>query len=726
MTLEIPDLDDRAYEELIEDLRKRIPVHAPQWTDHNAHDPGIALLELLAWLAETYGYQLDQVTDEHRRAYLRLLGERPRPPTPATAHLTAELPSDPDDRSAAVGTTILGGTGLDADDGTGAPKRFETAGPLVLTGASIARVVSTYRDGRSDNTTASGTDGLSFRAFGPEAEPGSAMHLGFDADPFAGGADVLDLRVTFAEAGVPPPAEHGDEASTFEPSVRVDWEYLAGDAWYDDDAWRSLPVATDGTNHLHRGGRVRLGQPGSEPEPEPEPESDPWTEWRAAPRAALGVEEPLFWLRATVTVPEPEVEQPPVLPCGPDGRPVEPTPEPIDPARLRYDLPPQLDGIEVNVLAARHRMTRTAAGGLDPLRGVGGATGTTARPNQRFAFDERPVLAATVALRDPDGPGDLVAWEGRDHLAAAAPDERAYVLAESAGEVRFGDNLLGAVPPAGREVVPTRVVSGGGVAGNVPASTRWTFADAEDRPAGATLDPVGSATGGRDAESVDDALVRARRGLRTPFRCVSLDDYRQVATSTPGLRFGRATALVDSDADSNPRSEGCGPHGRVRVVVVPYSTVDRPEPSQGFLDAVERHVCEHALLTDRVAVDPPNYVGVRVTAEVRLASDAATTGRVEAVRDALDGFLDPLSGFEGEGWPFGRSVYRSEVYEVIDGVSGVDCAVDVDLAATGGGGRVGPEGDVDLDPAGLVYPLDHGVLVRTDRPDCGDDYRGVS
>ena len=39
MGVEMPDLDDRSYEELLADARKRIPVHAEQWTDHNAHDP---------------------------------------------------------------------------------------------------------------------------------------------------------------------------------------------------------------------------------------------------------------------------------------------------------------------------------------------------------------------------------------------------------------------------------------------------------------------------------------------------------------------------------------------------------------------------------------------------------------------------------------------------------------------------------------------------------------
>ncbi len=46
-----PILDDRTFEQLRDELVKRIPVYAPEWTDHNTGDPGIALLELFAHLA---------------------------------------------------------------------------------------------------------------------------------------------------------------------------------------------------------------------------------------------------------------------------------------------------------------------------------------------------------------------------------------------------------------------------------------------------------------------------------------------------------------------------------------------------------------------------------------------------------------------------------------------------------------------------------------------------
>ena len=45
-------LDARGFDQLRDALLARIPVHAPEWADHDVSDPGVTLLELFAVLAE--------------------------------------------------------------------------------------------------------------------------------------------------------------------------------------------------------------------------------------------------------------------------------------------------------------------------------------------------------------------------------------------------------------------------------------------------------------------------------------------------------------------------------------------------------------------------------------------------------------------------------------------------------------------------------------------------
>ena len=76
MPMLIPQIDDVEFEQLFEEARALIPRYAPEWTDHNFHDPGITILELLAWIVDQQIYQVGFVSDRHLRAFAALLGVR--------------------------------------------------------------------------------------------------------------------------------------------------------------------------------------------------------------------------------------------------------------------------------------------------------------------------------------------------------------------------------------------------------------------------------------------------------------------------------------------------------------------------------------------------------------------------------------------------------------------------------------------------------------------------
>lgn len=667
MGLNVPDLDDRTFEQLVEAAMRSIPVHSDEWTDHNATDPGITILETLAWVAESDIYQLNRVTDAHLRKYLQLLGVHPRPPRPASARLALSPPAE------AIGTTIPDGTQLDAETRSGDTVAFTTDSPVTLCGAEIEAVVSITQAGQVDNGTANRTPEMSFEAFGPDAGWGSRVYLGFDGDPFAD-AERLDLYVDYHDEGLPDPAtpetgvgvfdgggrlDGSDRSGSvvgspveFEPSVELSWEHCVDlKSWYDDESWESLSLSRDETNRLYQGGTISLERP---------------TDWQGAAGTILDDEEPYVWLRCVVT-------------------------------RPGYEVPPQLTEIRTNVASVHHRTDHVD----EPLRRTDGEAVTTAQPAQRFVFERSPVLDATIRVG-----GDR--WTAVPDFAASGPDDRHFVLERSAGAIRFGDGVRGAVPEAGLPVVATRYVHGGGTDGNVSTSATWNIQD--DLDGDATLadvdaEPLSRASGGEDEESLDAALARLKRDLGRPYRLVTREDCQYVAAHTPGLRFGRTTVRVNDEAGT----DGCGAHGDLRVVVVPFSTRPRPEPSEGFLEAVRNHLSRHRLLTDRVTVEPPTYVGVGVETVVELDSGFAEGKRTEAVEAALDNFLHPLSGFDGDGWPFGRPVYPSELYETIGTVPGVDCVHDVAITARGEYDL--EDGAVVIGDGSLVYPLTHVVRI---------------
>ena len=74
MPITIPTLDDRKYQDLLDEALARIPVHNPEWTNFNKSDPGVTLLEVFAFLTENLLYRANQIPERNRLKFLTLLG----------------------------------------------------------------------------------------------------------------------------------------------------------------------------------------------------------------------------------------------------------------------------------------------------------------------------------------------------------------------------------------------------------------------------------------------------------------------------------------------------------------------------------------------------------------------------------------------------------------------------------------------------------------------------
>ncbi len=88
MALPRPKLDDRQFQDIVDEAKKRIPHYSKEWTDHNVSDPGITLIELFAWMTDILLYRLNQVPDLHKVAFMEMLGISLQQPVPARAPVT--------------------------------------------------------------------------------------------------------------------------------------------------------------------------------------------------------------------------------------------------------------------------------------------------------------------------------------------------------------------------------------------------------------------------------------------------------------------------------------------------------------------------------------------------------------------------------------------------------------------------------------------------------------
>lgn len=184
------DLKPLQFDQLVELGRSLIPSLAPGWTDHNVHDPGIMIVELLAWIAEAQMYSLARLRKDEREAYAQLLGIELRGPLPARGLVwpspSAALPPR---------YPIAKGTAL-KDDRVN-PTTFRTSADLQLTTANLTRVESTVQGVRRDWTVVNAREGAVFHPYGVSPAADDTLMLTLAAAKGAEPSGTAPISVGF-------------------------------------------------------------------------------------------------------------------------------------------------------------------------------------------------------------------------------------------------------------------------------------------------------------------------------------------------------------------------------------------------------------------------------------------------------------------------------------------------------------------------------------------------
>ncbi len=234
MTLPVPNLDDRRFQDLVDEAKRMVQQRCPEWTDHNVSDPGVTLIETFAWMTDQLVYRLNRVPDRHYVKFLELIDVRLFPPTPARAPLTFWLAAPPE------ATLRIGAGTAAATVRTETEKAivFSTVEDLDLVPCSLSSIATqgAGSDERTDRTEELRRGGK-FPAFTAVPKPDDALVIGLsEAVPRC--AVRLRLRCTIEGVGVDPK----------DPP-------LAWEAW-DGEAWHACEVDDDGTGGLNRDGDV--------------------------------------------------------------------------------------------------------------------------------------------------------------------------------------------------------------------------------------------------------------------------------------------------------------------------------------------------------------------------------------------------------------------------------------------------------------------------------------
>ncbi|WP_067463762.1 putative baseplate assembly protein [Actinomadura macra] len=239
MPLPAPNLDDRRFQQFVDDAKRYIQQRCPEWTDHNVSDPGVTLIEAVAHMVDQLVYRLNRVPEKNYVTFLELLGITLLPPAAARTDVTFWL-------SAPQEEDVWLPTGVEI-----ATQRTEQEEAVVFTTARDLRIVPCELTGIAvqaeggppvDHTADLGAE-KDFACFSAAPRPGDVLAIGLSAAvPSCAVLIQVDSRVD--GVGVDPR----------QPPLL--WE-----AWT-SEGWGECEVASDGTGGLNRPGEVVLHVPG--------------------------------------------------------------------------------------------------------------------------------------------------------------------------------------------------------------------------------------------------------------------------------------------------------------------------------------------------------------------------------------------------------------------------------------------------------------------------------
>lgn len=677
-------LDDEQFEEIIDKARKLIPNLYPEWTDYNYHDPGITILELLAWLKEIQQFYMDQIGSEHIRRYLLLLGEKQEGVIPAKAMVSVKEP----DRAG----WILKGSPFYAGK-----IPFETMVSRYITKSNISRIAvkdKTYTLQRN----------LHFPMFGSLKNPKPYLDICFFAPLEKKVEHQLYFRLFHDYEVKRNPIidrENFIPLADIEIAYRLEGRFLPVE-WQQDktygfleDGFINLRLENDMEPETNGEYVLRIFLRESQYEVMPILEEisvhelevgqlhtlcecHRWN-WRKGERPTIAVKTFLAMSGRYEVYIDKEAK---LLPYNGSIKKWEEQGE-IFFALTEFDSQEAGTGI---ILFFEEEM--------ETIRFLGIGDGL---PEQELEIGIEGLCrdGMKILAELEEGSGLFHEWTQVEDFSCCHPENCCYIFDEEQGRLKFGDGIRGQAPEG--KIILAAAHTSLGKRGNVKAETitdNRTILDFQ------TVINQEDAWGGRDKETLEECQTRMHKKLKQIQRAVTYEDYELLVKRTPGLMIEKVKSVCLS---SYIKSQKSLDSEKVTLVVKPYSTEARPKLGSAYLENIRNMLEFRRLIGTKVSILGPEYIGIIIFAEIEM--DSYYMKFKEIMRQKVEEY------FQRQENDFGKTVVYGEIYGLLDVMKHVVKIKSLSLDSQGNGARRSRNGDIILPPNGLAYLKEWDCMV---------------
>ncbi|MET1254235.1 baseplate J/gp47 family protein [Aliikangiella maris] len=655
-------LDDRTAQDLINEMLAKIPGHTPEWTNPRIGDPGRTLIDLFAWLGDTILYRANLIPERQRLEFLRLLNIPMIPAAPAKGLLSLSLANQAASQpiNVPLNTSVPGPVTFETRDevsvmplqGKVYLKRKPDDNELANLSGVVDELQSVYNINKGSPYIATPyfADGVADRK-GIDVIQQSVdgcLWIALLVNDQAMKNEVIDslargshgerlLNIGFQPRMLVP--EFGERIHKKQQQREI-WQWQMTTRYLQQNGepkYFTLDTRLDTTANFSRAGIIQLALP----------DSDDWG------------------------IPANNVEQD--IRAGVGDKPPR-----IDDEQLSQKL---LGWIRLKPSEPTHQLAVSWLGinaiSIDQLKSyhnivVGVANGFS---DQAFQLPAGSIDKNSLQLEVEENNDGFRPYQQIDLLASAGRDDRVYSLDSEAGIVKFGNNITGRQPEINRRIRVKYMRAGGGEQGNLAANNLSAIAF----PGIKIIQPVAT-TGGRNAETLDQAEKRIPAYLKHGDRAVNREDYQRLAMNTPGVEIGRVEVLPRF----KPQQRLQNIPGVISVAVLPKAnlhTAPNPRPDRNILEQVHAFLEPRRPLGVELYVIGVEYVALSLSVAISYQDGYARDEVLQQVRDALRDYLWPLTpgGREQTGWPLGQTVNSQELEVVVARVSGVLTVNDINL-----------------------------------------------
>lgn len=723
------NLDDRTFNDLVEECLLRIPRYCPEWTNHNPGDPGITLIELFAWLTDQMLMRFNQVPRRNYVAFLELLGIRLLPPAPANCELTFYLSKAQTQAIIIPYSTEVATVRTETQEAV----IFSTDRELIIGNPKIRHFLTGVTEENIPQNLSDRTPlnnqwwNLEETVLFEQSNFGNCFYLVLTEEDLDSPIIGNVIAITFKGEAARTTGINPDD-----PPLK--WEAWNGSNWQstilrqrEDDKTRGFSfdrLAQQGSNSLNDGADVMLHLP------------------QLWPIADFGTGFSGHWIRCVYTHP----------------RELQPS----------YSSSPSIVGLAVRSIGGAVNASECVRI-ENELLGV-----SDGKPGQAFELQGKPVLKRKegehIEVRPINGEPEI--WIEVADFAESTPNDPHYTIDSQSGVIQFGplirepaqikqqtqqrsqiqpsgrivrrdsseprnlaivqpsslasealERQYGKVPPPGAEIYMVAYRTGGGSRGNVQAEKLTVLKQAI--PYIKSVINYERAQGGIDAESLDEAVIRVPQILRTRECAVTPEDFQNIA-KLASRTVARAHCLTDP-ATAIP--------GIVPLLIIPKINTETFDFRRGMnpdryltlnselATEIIEFMQDRKPLGVQVKLQEPEYVGVSVRTEVTIDSKYNNPRAQEEIRSRLlinlYRFLNPLTGgVDGKGWDLGHPLYTSDIVALCQKIPGVRYLGAVELFEIR---KYGSDWFVTDEPQSIVDPGSLGLICSWD--DEGDRLR---